>query len=58
MKNRMRQLRTCGSVRGEGREALTYSEKVGKLTKPDLSKDVVQGWYSDQRPFSFDKSNT
>lgn len=29
MKNRMRQLRTCGSVRGEGREALTYSEKDG-----------------------------
>jgi hypothetical protein len=30
MKNRMRQLRTCGSVRGEGRKALTYSE-VGKV---------------------------
>jgi len=26
MKNRMRELRTCGSVRGEGCEALTYSE--------------------------------
>jgi hypothetical protein len=26
MKNRMRELRTCGSVRGEGREALAYSE--------------------------------
>jgi hypothetical protein len=35
MKNRMRQLRTCGSVRGEGREALTYSEPsrigIGRL---------------------------
>jgi len=28
MKNRMRELRTCGTVRGEGREALTYSENV------------------------------
>jgi len=27
MKNRMRELRTCGSVRGEGREALAYSER-------------------------------
>ena len=27
MKNRMRELRTCGSVRGEGREVLTYSER-------------------------------
>jgi hypothetical protein len=26
MKNRMRELRSCGSVRGEGREALAYSE--------------------------------
>ena len=26
MKNRMRELRTCGSVRGEGREVLTYSD--------------------------------
>ena len=27
MKNRMRELRTCGSVRGEGREVLTYSDR-------------------------------
>jgi hypothetical protein len=32
MKNRMRQLRTCGTVRGEGREALTYSENPPKVT--------------------------
>jgi hypothetical protein len=28
MKNRMRQLRTCGTVRGEGHEVLAYSESV------------------------------
>jgi hypothetical protein len=28
MKNRMRQLRTCGTVRGEGHEVLAYSENV------------------------------
>jgi len=27
MKNRMRELRTCGTVRGEGHEVLAYSEK-------------------------------
>ena len=32
MKNRMRELRTCGTVRGEGREALTYSENPRKVT--------------------------
>jgi hypothetical protein len=29
MKNRMRELRTCGTVRGEGHEVLAYSEKIG-----------------------------
>jgi len=29
MKNRMRELRTCGTVRGEGHEVLAYSEKKG-----------------------------
>jgi len=28
MKNRMRESRSCGSVRGEGREALAYSESA------------------------------
>ena len=28
MKNRMRKLRTCGSVRGEGHKALVYSEEI------------------------------
>ena len=30
MKNRMRELRTCGSVRGEGREVLTYSDRSNR----------------------------
>jgi hypothetical protein len=34
MKNRMRELRTCGSVRGEGREVLTYSETVDRVSRP------------------------
>jgi hypothetical protein len=29
MKNRMRELRTCGTVRGEGHEVLAYLEKIG-----------------------------
>jgi hypothetical protein len=31
MKNRMRESRSCGSVRGEGREALAYSETSLRL---------------------------
>jgi hypothetical protein len=29
MKNRMRELRSCGTVRGEGSNALAYSEVDG-----------------------------
>jgi hypothetical protein len=32
MQNRMRELRTCGSVRGEGREVLAYSETVPRAS--------------------------
>jgi hypothetical protein len=33
MKNRMRQLRTCGSVRGEGHEVLAYSEAKSGMAR-------------------------
>jgi hypothetical protein len=45
MKNRTRQLRTCGSVRGEGREALTYSEVLvvtESVTKRPRSCDQMR----------------
>jgi hypothetical protein len=32
MKNRMRESRTCGTVRGEGHEVLAYSENLPKVT--------------------------
>jgi hypothetical protein len=37
MKNRMRELRTCGSVRGEGREALAYSETKNPPVRPRMA---------------------
>jgi hypothetical protein len=35
MKNRMRELRTCGTVRGEGHEVLAYSEKSAHSAQRD-----------------------
>jgi hypothetical protein len=41
MKNRMRELRTFGSVRGEGSDALDYSEN---RSTPDLHADANRSW--------------
>jgi hypothetical protein len=50
MKNRMRELRTCGSVRGEGREALTYSDNCSDIAEPPPLTERAMKVLSAMRP--------